>query len=171
MRHVPSAQPARPSQSGDHSQSRDLVDQLIADQTTILQMLRSVRPLPEWVGLSLTVSQLTALFILYRRKSASVGELGQLLGLSKARVSLLVNALVSQQLVERHQDADDRRRAALRLSGRAHALLSEHYEGSRLQFAAWLAELDQADLVGLARGMRALACVATPVDSRDRATG
>ena|SRR5579871_3676459 len=163
MRHLPSAQSA--------SESSGLIEQVIADQTTILQMLRSVQPLPEWVGLSLTVSQLTALFILYRRESASVGELGQLLRLSKARVSLLVNVLVSQELVERHQDADDRRRAALRLSGRAHALLSEHYEGSRHQFAAWLAELDQTDLAHLAHGIHALASVATPLDSRDSATG
>jgi DNA-binding MarR family transcriptional regulator len=163
MRQVPPAQSA--------AQSTNLIEQVIADQTTILQMLRSVQPLPEWVGLALTVSQLTALFILYRRESASVGELGQLLGLSKARVSLLVNALVSQELVERHQDADDRRRAALRLSARAHALLSEHYEGSRLQFAAWLAELQAADLASLAHGMRALAAVATPVEGRNSATG
>jgi DNA-binding MarR family transcriptional regulator len=163
MRQVP------PTQSD--SQTSRLIERVIADQTTILQMLRSVQPLPEWMGLSLTVSQLTALFILYRRESASVGELGQLLGLSKARVSLLVNVLVSQELVKRQQDAGDRRRAALCLSARAHALLSEHYEGSRHQFAAWLAELDRADLARLADGMRALAAVATPVGSRDSATG
>ncbi len=147
------------------------IEQVIADQTAVLQMLRGVLPLPEWVGLSLTVSQLTALFILYRRESASVGELGQLLGLSKARVSLLVNVLVSQGLVERHQDAGDRRRAVLRLSARARALLSEHYEGSRQQFADWLGEMEPADLASLARGMRALASVANAVDARSSATG
>jgi DNA-binding MarR family transcriptional regulator len=144
----------------------DLIEQAIADQGAVLQRLHSVRPLPEWAGLSLTVSQLTALFVLYRHGSVSVGEFGRLVGLSKARVSLLVNVLMSHGLLERHQDPRDRRRAALRLSARAHALLSEHYTGSRQQFADWLAQLDAADLASLARGMRALAAVANAVEAR-----
>lgn len=150
--------------------SDDLIEQVIADQSFVLQTLRGIRPLPEWAGLSLTVAQLTALFALYRRGSMSVGELGSLVGLSKARVSLLVNTLVSNGLVERHQDPQDRRRAALHMSPRAQALLSEHYTGSRQQFADWLADLDPADLASLARGMRALAAVANSADQR-RASG
>ena len=139
----------------------DLIDQVIADQTTVLQTLRGVRPLPEWAGLSLSVTQMTALNVLYQRGGASVGELGRLVGLSKARVSLLVNGLVNHGLVERRQDPADRRRAVLQLSAHARGLLSEYYTGSRQQFTDWLARLDPADLASLARGMRALAAAAS----------
>jgi DNA-binding MarR family transcriptional regulator len=135
----------------------DLVDQVITDQTSVLQTLRGIRPLPEWAGLSLTVTQMTALNVLYQRGSASVGELGRTVGLSKARVSLLVNGLVTHGLVERRQDPADRRRAVLQLSSRAQTLLSEYVTGSRQQFASWLGRLDPSDLASLARGMRALA--------------
>ena len=137
-----------------------LIEQVIADQRAVLHTLRSVRPLPEWVGLSLTLSQLTALFVLYRRGGLPIGELGRLLGLRKPAASLLVNALVAEGLVERREDPRDRRRTLAQLTPRAQALLAEHYTGSRQQFASWLAQLDAADLASLSRGLRALASVA-----------
>jgi DNA-binding MarR family transcriptional regulator len=127
----------------------------------VLQTLRGVRPLPEWAGLSLTVTQLTALNVPYQPGDASVGELGRIVGLSKARVSLLVNSLVKHGLIERRQDPADRRRAVLQLSAQAQGLLSEHYTGSRQQFGEWLARLERGDLASLARGMRALAAAAS----------
>jgi DNA-binding MarR family transcriptional regulator len=138
----------------------ELIEQVIADQGAVLQILRSARPLPEWAGLSLTVAQLTALFVLYRRGSLPIGELGALLGLGKPAATLLVNALVGQGLVERREDPRDRRRTLAELSSRAHLLLSEHYAGSRQQFADWLAQLDPADLASLAGGLHALASLA-----------
>ena len=152
MRSGPRATPA------DHRAA--LIEQVIADQRAVLHTLRSVRPLPEWVGLSLTLSQLTALFVLYRRGGLPIGELGRLLGLRKPAASLLVNALVAEGLVERREDARDRRRTLAHLTPRAQALLAEHYTGSRQQFANWLAQLDAADLASLSRGLRALASVA-----------
>ena len=87
----------------------DLIEQVIADQSAVLQRLRSVRPLPEWAGLSLTLGQLTALFVLYRRGAMAIGELGAVLGLGKPASTVLVNALVGRHLVERQEDARDRR--------------------------------------------------------------
>jgi DNA-binding MarR family transcriptional regulator len=152
---VPTSPPAQPAGRGD------LIDQVIADQTTVVQTLRGIRPLPEWAGLSLSVTQMTALNGLYQRGAASVGELGSMVGLSKARVSLLVNSLVKHGLVERRRDPADRRRAVLQLSPRGQELLSEYYTGSRQQFTDWLQHLDADDLVSLARGMRALARTAS----------
>ena len=138
----------------------DLIERVIDDQSTVLQVLRSVRPVPEWAGLSLTFGQLTALFVLFRRGPLPIGELGSLVGLGKPAATLLVNALVREGLVERHEDPRDRRRTLAQLTSGAQALLSEHYTGSRRQFAEWLSRLDPADLSSLAQGLRALASVA-----------
>lgn len=142
------------------SDRAELIEQVMSDQGAVLQTLRSVQPLPEWAGLSLTVAQLTALFVLYRRGPVPIGELGTLLGLGKPAATLLVNALVGQGLVERHEDPRDRRRTLAQLSPQGQVLLSEHYTGSRHQFAEWLGQLESADLAGLARGLRVLAAVA-----------
>ena len=139
----------------------DLIERVIDDQSTVLQVLRSVQPAPEWAGLPLTFGQLTALFVLLRQGPLPIGELGSLVGLGKPAATLLVNALVRQGLVERHEDPRDRRRTLAQLTSSAQALLSEHYTGSRRQFAEWLSRLDPADLSSLAQGLRALAHVVT----------
>ena len=151
---------ARRLRSAPRAERADLIEQVIADQSAVLQRLRSLRPLPEWAGKSLTLGQLRALFVLYRRGAMPIGELGAVLGLAKPAPTVLVNALVGLQLVERHQDARDRRRTLAALTPQAQALLDEHYTGSRQQFADWLSQLDPADLASLARGLRALASVA-----------
>lgn len=136
-----------------------LAQQVMDAFDAVLQGLHSARPLPAWAGLSLTLVQLTALFVLFRRGPLPTGRLGELLGLGKPAATLLVSALVQRGLVERHEDPRDRRRTLVQLAPPAQSLLAEHYAGSRQQLEAWLARLEPADLSRLARGLGALAGV------------
>src|SRR3954451_10088393 len=136
-----------------------LVEDVISAQRSILQALHDGAG-PAWLSLDLTIGQLRALFVLYHGGPTPIGQLGAALGVGKAAASLLVDALVHQELVERHEDAADRRRTLTQLSPTAQTLLDEQLTGSRERFAGWLRRLGPEDLASLARGLRALATVA-----------
>ena len=145
----------------EHPALRSLVDDVLDAQQQLLQAFHAARPLPEWAGLSLTLHQLSALFVLFQRGPLATGRLGLLLGLRKPAATLLVDALVRHDLVVRKEDALDRRRILVHLSARGHTLINDHYTGSRQQFTDWLSQLPPEDLASLARGMQALATVAS----------
>lgn len=128
-------------------------------QTTVLRALHA-RPMPAWLGMDLTVGQMRALFHLYHTGSMAIGQLGASLGLSKPAASVLVDALVHLDLVERQEDPADRRRTLARLTPTAQALFAEHLTGSREMFSGWLRQLSPDDLHALAHGLSALAAVA-----------
>jgi DNA-binding MarR family transcriptional regulator len=145
----------------EHPALRSLVDDVLDAQQQLLQAFHAARPLPEWAGLSLTLHQLSALFVLFQRGPLATGRLGLLLGLRKPAATVLVDALVRHDLVVRKEDALDRRRILVHLSARGHTLINDHYTGSRQQFTDWLSQLPPEDLASLARGMQALATVAS----------
>ena len=144
----------------EHPALRTLIDSVLDSQQQLLQAFHAARPLPEWAGLSLTLHQLSALFVLFQRGPVPTGQLGLQLGLRKPAATLLVDALVRHGLVLRKEDDRDRRRTLVHLSDRGHTLIADHYSGSRQQFTDWLCQLSPDDLGGLARGMQALASVA-----------
>lgn len=137
-----------------------LIEEIVQAQTAVLRALHD-RPQPAWLSMDLTIGQLRALFVLFHMGPTPIGQLGATLNLGKPAASLLVDALVHQDLVERHEDPTDRRRTLARLSSAAQALFAEHLTGSREQLSGWLRQLPPDELCALARGLCALATVAT----------
>ena len=70
----------------------------------------------QWMHLDLTLAQLKALFRLYAVPPARMSELASALGVSLPSCTSLVDRLVQQGMVERRQDADDRRLVLCELS-------------------------------------------------------
>lgn len=136
------------------------IDEVVTAQTAVLRALHD-RPVPAWLSLDLTIGQLKALFVLFHSGPTPIGQLGAALGLGRPAASLMVDALVQRGLVDRHEDPTDRRRTLAQLSPIAQTLMSEQLTGSREQFAGWLRELAPDDLASLARGMTALAKIAS----------
>ena len=60
-------------------------------------------------GMGLSVSQVMALFQIYRRGSYDVSDIGGELGVTSAAASQLLEGLVQRDLVTRVEDAHDRR--------------------------------------------------------------
>ena len=149
-----------PSGLSHVSQPDALVADVISAQTAVLRALHDA-PLPAWLSLDLTLGQLRALFVLYHGGPTPIGQLGAALGLGKPAASLLVDALVQRGLVERHEDPTDRRRTLAHLSPTAQTLMGEQLTGSGERFAGWLRRLAPDDLASLARGLRALAAIAS----------
>jgi DNA-binding MarR family transcriptional regulator len=137
------------------------IAQIVDAQTAIFRAFQE-QPLPEWLKLDITLGQLRALFILFHAGPTPIGQLGARLGVGRPAASLLVDALVRQNLVERFEDPTDRRRTLARLSAEALQLITQHYVGSQQQYEAWLNHLGDDDLTNLARALRELAAIAAP---------
>ncbi|MFI6575898.1 MarR family transcriptional regulator [Nocardiopsis sp. NPDC050513] len=71
----------------------------------------------------LRIVHLALLQVLQRRDGPTVKELAALIGRSESRTSRLVDQLVRRALVERREDADDRRVRRVRISDDGHAVL------------------------------------------------
>lgn len=114
----------------------------------------------QWVHLDLTVTQLTALFMLARSGPTSVGQLAEKLGTRLSSASVLVDRLVNAGLIARSPDPRDRRRVILVVTDTGKDLLRRLRQGS-VELRQWLSALTPETLECLTVGLRALAEVAS----------
>ncbi len=109
-----------------------------------------------WIEFDLTFAQLKALVVLSRRGDLALGELAQGLGTGKSATSILVQQLVTRGLVDRAENAADRRRSVLRLTEQGARLVAGRRKEREEQVHRWLAPLDDKELEGLQRGLAIL---------------
>ena len=89
-------------------------------------------------GLSMT--QMTALFHLHHGSSCGVSNIGDLLGVTNAAASQMIDRLVQHGLIERTEDPIDRRAKQLRLTDRGRSIVRECIEVRR----RWMEKLTDA---------------------------
>lgn len=146
-----------------------VAEQAMQDQRQIFDHLIRDGVVPRLVRSDLTMAQLRALLTVAHRGPLAVGQLGGILGVGKPTASLLIDALVGHNLVERNEDPVDRRRTLVRISQRGRELVDEARQGRQERLLGWLAELDETDLLALARGLRALLAVASAASRAESA--
>ncbi|MFW6184352.1 MAG: MarR family winged helix-turn-helix transcriptional regulator [Chloroflexota bacterium] len=112
--------------------------------------------LPVWVTADLTISQLKALFLLAHYGPLAVGELAERLEVGNSTTSIVVQQLVEQDLVERSADAEDRRRTLVALTPQGARLIGGSRKKKEAVLRRWVAQLNDAQLADLRRGLRAL---------------
>lgn len=112
--------------------------------------------LPSWITADLTISQVKAVFLLAHHGALAVSELAGLLGIGNPAASILVQQLVEQELVERSEDAQDRRRTLVSLTAQGTQLISSQREQGETRLRHWLSQLEDDQLVDLLHGLRAL---------------
>jgi DNA-binding MarR family transcriptional regulator len=112
--------------------------------------------LPGWITADLTISQVKAVFLLAYHGALAVSELAGLLGIGNPAASILVQQLVEQELVERSEDIQDRRRTLVSLTARGTKLISGRREQIEARLLPWLSQLSDDELTDLLRGLRAL---------------
>jgi len=115
-----------------------------------------VASLPNWITTDMTLSQLKAIIMLEFYGPMTVSELARRLGVGNPAASLLVQQLVEQELVERSEDSQDRRRTYVRPTARGSGLIASRREQIKLSLGRWLNRLDEEDLISLHRGLSAL---------------
>ena len=120
----------------------ELSDSIVATLTswTDLFMRRTMRNFLLYAkqnGFSLT--QVSAIFMLHRKGTCSVSDIGDELEITSPAASQLLDRLVEQGLVMRTEDPIDRRHKKITLSKKGEVILNE---GMRLR-QRWLEELVQ----------------------------
>jgi len=139
--------------------SRDqLIDNALQAQKQIMQAMHAAAE-PAWLQLDLTMAQLKGLFAL-ADGPMTIGQLADALGSGKPAASILVERLVQLGLVERAEDALDRRRTIARVTARGEELVARLRQGGRERLRTWLSRLGDDDLAALVQGLRALAAAA-----------
>ena len=112
-------------------------------------------------GIELSIAQLKALLALQDSAPMTVGQLARRLGTGLPAASLLVDKLAKAGWVVRADDTVDRRRVLLQLTADGQGVADRFRMGSAADLKDWMAELSDADFAALARGLRALARVAS----------
>lgn len=122
--------------------------------------------LREWERSHLTLPQLRVLFQIRRTPGITTGELAKRLGVTVSTTSGLVIKLADRSLVQRREDAEDRRQALLYLTDDAQVLVSEISEAWRPFLAAVADELG-SDLESTIAALEGLASAAARVRANE----
>jgi DNA-binding MarR family transcriptional regulator len=101
-------------------------------------------------------TQLAAMYALADNGTMTVADLADELGRSPSTVSRLVDGLVARQLVERRQDAEDRRQRTVSLTGRGQALLGLVDRARVAEFLSIVRPLPTPERAVVAMGVAAL---------------
>ncbi len=131
---------------------RQAVNEIMRSFIDLVLIARST-DMPKWIEMDLTGSQSRAMMFLAFRGALTIGELAKLLGIGNPAASILVQQLVQQQLVERSEDANDRRRTLVRLTERGAELMRERRELRETKFRHWLGQMSDDELAALLQGI------------------
>ena len=134
------------------SSRREMGEEIMAFFVELVLTLKSA-DIPKWMDLDLTASQSRAIFFLAFRGPVTISALAKLLRMGNPATSILVQQLVRQELVERSEDAADRRRTLVRLTRRGAELMIERREQRETKFRRWLSQLSDEELAGLLQGI------------------
>ncbi len=106
--------------------------------------------------LNLGFTQLAALYALGDSGTMTMADMADTLGRSPSAVSRLIDSLERRQLVERRQDAEDRRQRTLTLTGRGKAVLGRVDRARAEEFLAIVRPLPTPERAVVAMGVAAL---------------
>lgn len=133
--------------------------ELLAAQKVIFRELFRMT-MPHWIHIDLSMGQLRTLMALATLQAVNVSTLAETLEVSKPTASTLVDQLVQRGLVERTEDAEDRRRTLVALSQAGSDLMAQLRQyGPSERMAQWLEAMNPDDLAALTRGTQALAAI------------
>jgi DNA-binding MarR family transcriptional regulator len=146
-------------------QNHDQIETIISAQRALMRALQEASP--SWLDLNVTMAQLKTLIVLNDRGPLHIGQVGGYLGVTLPTASYQVERLVRAGLVERTEDARDRRRTLVTLTPKAQDLIRSLRQGRGEQLRTWLRELSADDLEALEHGLTALSSV---LEQRTRET-
>ncbi len=133
--------------------------ELLAAQKVIFREVFRIT-MPHWMHIDLSMGQLRTLVALATLQAVNISTLAETLEVSKPTASTLVDQLVQRGLVERTEDAEDRRRTLVALSQAGSTMMAQlRQEGPPERMAQWLEAMNPDDLAALTRGTQALAAI------------
>ena len=118
----------------------------------------------------LTVAQIRVLFRLRNRGPMPSSALASGLGVTLPTVTSVIDRLVAKELVERTDDAADRRRVIVGLTAAGREIVERIQQGRRARLSRAIDALEERDLVALITGLEALAAAAESLDATEADT-
>jgi MarR family transcriptional regulator, organic hydroperoxide resistance regulator len=109
-----------------------------------------------WLELNLTISQFKCLVFIDIGGSTNQKNLAAALGVTPPNVTGIIDRLVEQELVSRHENENNRRMQVIELTPKSQLLLSELKTRNDSLLASQLDSLKIEDLEALLQGMKAL---------------
>ncbi len=116
------------------------------------------------IAFDLTMAQGRCLWAVAQRENCTLGELSRNLGISPSTACELVDRLVRAELVQREQDADDRRIVRLRLAPQGRDLFARHQQERREHLRLFLDRLTEQQRKVMLNALEALNDVVQQVE-------
>jgi DNA-binding MarR family transcriptional regulator len=138
---------------------RACIEGIVAAYETLMHRVASAHA-PEFLAVVVTMSQAKVLYLVQAEPGLRMSELSARLGVSLSTVSGVVDRLVDQSFLDRHDDPADRRQVVLRITEAGASQLELFRELSAGQVRDLLARIDEADLAVVARALDILAATA-----------
>ncbi len=111
---------------------------------------------PHWMKLGLTAVQFKSLLYIVKTNDANSKKLSNVLKVTPANVTGVIDRLIGQGLVHREENPEDRRVTLLRATDKGKELI-ENLEATKIEhMARLLSSLDEQDLDYLYKGLSAL---------------
>ena len=143
------------------AQYDELIDTILSAQRQVTETFGQSQ---RWLDLDLTMGQLKTLMTLGRQATATVGQAASALHVSRPAASTMVDGLVRLGLVERQEDAEDRRRTLVDLTAAGRDIVVRLLNVPE-SLRDPMRRMSLEDLAALAQGTQALAA-ALLVDTR-----
>ena len=109
-----------------------------------------------WQQCGLSLAHLNVVTLLEMHGPMSMGRVAELLGVSVASATGIVDRMEERDLVERRDSPTDRRVVEVHLAARAHELLDAAKARRRAHLREILVRIDEPRLAGLLDGLRAV---------------
>ena len=115
---------------------------------------QETRSMPTFADIDLTFSQVRMIMVLaYMNTALPINQIAAHLDLTFASAGRNVERLLHEQLVERNEDAHDRRVKLVQLTSKGRDLVSQHFECHRRMLADFTHRLSEADRVRIAAAL------------------
>ncbi len=121
-----------------------------------------------WMELNLTIPQLKSLFFISNQRVTNPGKLATALGVTPPNVTGIVDRLVEQGLLIRHENPEDRRVLVLQITGKGEAILSDLREQRASNMREILSLLTAEELAYLGKGLSALVKAAQAYEEKNK---
>jgi len=108
-------------------------------------------------GMDLTYNQYKTLLTIADRGECSLGDLGRELEVAMSSASQMVDRLVGQGLVQREQDADNRRQVIIRLTPQGAGVIADLETGILKRYEQVMARLPETEQEELVRAFETIA--------------
>jgi DNA-binding MarR family transcriptional regulator len=142
----------------------DAYDRIITIFDRLMHRLMATHA-PELSAIDLTMAQTKALYIVLAAGRLRMSELAARLGVTSSTATGQVDRLVELGLLERREDAGDRRQVVVTGTDRAEATVEQFRELNSLRMREMLANVAARDLPTVERALRILeAAVPEPTD-------